>query len=289
MTFVSILDTVRGQPPVPQPAKPKVAPVRPEPPLTAVAASRASVAKAPSVTTRPSEPQTAAAARTTVRAATSPSIASKAAKPAAAAVKPAKQASRAVGGAATAVPASPAPRADAGGRKKLSFKDVMRQAQSVDKSKLAVTIRTRKPAPPPPSRRLRSKLDEKQAPQPDKAGERGMRDIRTEKSAWTDAARGSLRDARGSQHDARGGRTRTARAVAARKRPAADLNGFVESDDEADSRYAYRDDYSDSDMDATGGDVLEEESRSAARARREDLEEERRLEELARRKRLRRS
>lgn len=50
----------------------------------------------------------------------------------------------------------------------------------------------------------------------------------------------------------------------------------------------YNDDFSDSDMDATGGDVFEEEQRSAARAKREDREEEMRLEELAMRKRQRR-
>lgn len=49
-------------------------------------------------------------------------------------------------------------------------------------------------------------------------------------------------------------------------------------------RPQYYDSESDDDMEATGADILQEEKRSAFQARREDEEEERRLEELARKK-----
>ena len=192
-------------------------------------------------------------------------------------------------------------------KKKLSFKDVMKQAKTIDKSKLEVNIRGRKAAPQPvSSRRNRAKDKKDESIVEENKGNKLTANRNSEERLSS-----SSRDSDSKTIDSRKAfRNRTPAPMAQpspellkrqRKNSSRagryydeELDDFVVDEDTYGdmgygNRYRYADEYSDSDMEATGGDILEEERASYHKARREDVEEERRLEELARLKQMRKS
>lgn len=217
-----------------------------------------------------------------------------------------------------------------GAKKKLSFKDVLKQASSIDKSKLEMNLR------------VSNQRHEKAHRKPSGGNEPRSGSTKTEEthdSAWeghsnpkqrsklhspraTTEAKVASKTAPGftsapfaqpfpelkarlEQKKRDRGKQKRSRFSAAHED---DLDDFVVSEDDAETgrdphdlggdiwslynrrpKGSYQDEYDSADeMEATGCDIFDEERRCAAQARREDVEEERKLEARANCKKLRR-
>lgn len=216
-----------------------------------------------------------------------------------------------------------------GTKKKLSFKDVLKQASSIEKSKLEVNLRVTNQRPEKAHRKptvgsdLRSSVKGMEAinKPPVREGRSGLRGksvpscgVVQAKSACKSVSETFLAPFAqpSAEIKARLEQRKKEREQQKRSRSSAlkedDLDDFIVSDDDEDvnggshkvgseiwslfnrrPKHSYYDEYDSADeMEATGWDIFDEERRSAAQARREDIEEERRLEALAKNKKMRR-
>ncbi|PRT53217.1 hypothetical protein B9G98_00837 [Wickerhamiella sorbophila] len=172
-------------------------------------------------------------------------------------------------------------------KKKFSFKDIMKKAETLDKDKFRLQVKTRGRKPDAPKQTKTAALlaakPAKPAPrQPSPAEKQPLK----RSSGPAPIALPSAKLAE---------KLRRKSSVAQDRDD--DMDDFIDDDEEEEepsyrdeiwklfnrgrSRSDFVDDYSDDDMEATSADVLAEEMKSARQARREDQEEEARLQRLA--------
>lgn len=182
---------------------------------------------------------------------------------------------------ATSAPGTP----DGIGKKKFSFKDIMQKAETLDKDKFRLQVKTKeRKVEVPKQTKTAALLAAKSAKPPPKQPSPAQAPAKRPSSA-APIARPSAKLAQ-----------KLRRKSSAADVQEDDMDDFIDNDEEEEpsyrdeiwkmfnrgrSRSDFVDEFSDDDMEATGADVFAEEMRSARQARREDQEEEARLQRLA--------